>query len=49
MQSGAAVARTMGFGDGDKQWHPTVVNLLVLIILEMVAFSALRYTFNKLK
>ena len=27
-------------------WHPTVLNLVVLIILEMVAYAALRYAFR---
>jgi hypothetical protein len=29
------------------QWHPTVVNLLVLIALELVAYSVLRYAFRQ--
>jgi hypothetical protein len=29
-----------------KGWHPTVANLLVLIVLELVAFSALRRVFR---
>ena len=28
------------------QWSPTVVNLAVLILLELVAFAALRYAFR---
>lgn len=33
-------------GAGPKDWHPTVLNLLILIVLELVAFSALRYFFR---
>jgi hypothetical protein len=29
-----------------KGWHPTVANLLVLIVLELVAFAALRRLFR---
>lgn len=29
-----------------KGWHPTVANLLVLIVLELVAFAALRRVFR---
>lgn len=29
-----------------KDWHPTVVNLLILIVLEIIAFGALRYAFR---
>lgn len=28
-------------------WHPTVVNLAVLILLELVAYAGLRYVFRK--
>lgn len=28
-------------------WHPTVVNLLVLIFLELAAYSVLRYVFRQ--
>ena len=28
-------------------WHPTVVNLLVLVALELVAYGILRSVFNK--
>lgn len=27
-------------------WHPTVLNLVVLILLEMVAYAVLRYAFR---
>lgn len=30
----------------DQQWHPTVVNLLVLVVVEIAAFAALRYFFR---
>lgn len=29
-----------------KGWHPTVANLLVLIVLELLAFAALRRVFR---
>lgn len=31
---------------GGGQWSPTVANLLVLVVLEVVAFAALRYAFR---
>jgi hypothetical protein len=40
----AMAASTRGQSVGD--WHPTVVNLLVLIVLELVAYAALRYVFR---
>lgn len=30
-----------------KKWTPTVANLLVLIVVEMVAFAAIRYAFRR--
>lgn len=33
---------TGGMGD----WHPTVVNLLILVILELFAYAGLRYLFR---
>jgi hypothetical protein len=33
-------------GGGAGQWHPTVMNLMVLIALEVVAFGALRWAFR---
>ena len=40
---------TSGRGLGaTKQWTPTVANLLVLVVLEVVAFGALRYVINKI-
>jgi hypothetical protein len=32
--------------DTDNQWHPTVANLAVLIILEITAYLALRWVFR---
>ena len=29
-----------------RDWNPTVVNLLVLILLELVAYAVLRYVFR---
>ena len=37
----------MTVGSRASDWHPTVVNLLILILLELVAYAALRYAINK--
>lgn len=29
-----------------SQWSPTVANLLVILVLEVVAFAAIRYAFR---
>lgn len=29
------------------EWHPTVVNLAILIVVELVAYSAIRYLFRE--
>lgn len=43
------MAQTSGRGlGGTKDWSPTVANLLVLIVLEVVAFASLRYVINKI-
>ena len=42
---GANVAKSDSAVGGD--WHPTVVNLAVLILLELVAYAGLRYVFRK--
>lgn len=34
-------------GNSGSQWNPTVANLLVLVVIEMVAFAAIRYLFRK--
>lgn len=31
-----------------KSWTPTVANLLVLIVLEVIAFGGLRYVINRI-
>jgi hypothetical protein len=31
-----------------SEWSPTVANLLVLIVVELVAFAALRMVINKI-
>ncbi len=31
-----------------KSWSPTVANLLVLLVLEIVAFGVIRYVFKRL-
>ncbi len=43
-KAAAMAASTRGQSVGD--WHPTVVNLIVLIVLELVAYAALRYVFR---
>lgn len=46
MQTGGAVAATMRGGTQSKDWNPTITNLLILIILEIAAFAAMRYAFG---
>ena len=44
-----SVSQTSGRGlAATKDWTPTVANLLVLIVLELVAFAGLRYVINKI-
>lgn len=44
-----SVSQTSGRGlAGTSQWTPTVANLLVLVVLEVVAFAGLRYVINKI-
>lgn len=31
-----------------KSWSPTVANLLVLIVVEIAAFAAIRYAFKRI-
>lgn len=46
---GAHVAETSGRGlVATKSWTPTVANLLVLIVLEVLAFGGLRYVINRI-
>jgi len=33
---------------GAKSWTPTVANLLVLLVVEIVAFGAIRYLFKRI-
>lgn len=43
------MSQTSGRGlSGTRAWTPTVANLLVLVVLEVVAFGALRYVINKI-
>lgn len=42
MANGAGVRATLN-NDG---WHPTVVNLLVLVVLEVGAYALMRYAFR---
>lgn len=45
----ASVSQTSGRGfAATKEWTPTVANLLVLVVLEVIAFAALRYVINKI-
>lgn len=45
----ASVSQTSGRGLGStSSWTPTVANLLVLIVLEVLAFAGLRYVINKI-
>jgi hypothetical protein len=37
-----------GVGGAAKGWSPTVANLLVLVVLEIAAFAAIRYAFRVL-
>lgn len=49
MNSEASVSMTSGRGTAAaKSWTPTVANLLVLVILEVLAFAALRMVINKI-
>lgn len=32
---------------GARAWSPTVANILVLVVLEIVAFSVIRYVFKR--
>lgn len=46
-RSDAAVAKSAGGGSaGPRDWEPTVLNLVILIVLETVAFGLLRYVFR---
>jgi hypothetical protein len=33
-------------GTSPSDWHPTVLNLAILIVLEMAAYAAFRYAFR---
>lgn len=44
-RSDAQVA-TATAGASPRDWQPTVLNLVILIVLELLAFAALRYTFR---
>lgn len=35
------------FTGNAKTWHPTVVNLLVLVVLEIGAYALLRFSFRQ--
>lgn len=36
-----------GVGATKNSWSPTVANLLVLVVLELVAFAAIRFLFKR--
>ena len=36
-------------GKGASDWHPTVAHLLVILVIEIGAFAALRYAFRVIK
>lgn len=45
----ASVSMTSGRGmAATKEWTPTVANLFVLVVVEIIAFAALRYVINKI-
>lgn len=45
----ASVSMTSGRGmAATREWSPTVANLLVLVVLEVVAFAALRMLINRI-
>jgi hypothetical protein len=45
----AVVSMTSGRGmAATREWTPTVANLLVLVVLEVFAFAALRMVINKI-
>lgn len=51
--AGFAVGRPHGsrpegamLGTSSSDWHPTVVNLLILVLLELVGYAVLRYVFR---
>ena len=37
----------MTVGGRATDWHPMVVNLLILVLLELVGYAVLRYVINK--
>ena len=49
VQRSPSGANNMGRFSGAAQgWTPTVANLLVLVVLEIVAFAVIRYVFKRL-
>lgn len=34
-------------GGATAQWSPTVANLMIILIVEMVAFAVIRYVFSR--
>ena len=40
-------AQSLRSAIASQEWHPTVVNLLVLVVLEIGLYAALRYAFRQ--
>lgn len=40
-------ATVPSYNQGGSQWNPTVAHVLVLVIVEMAVFAAIRYMFRK--
>jgi len=45
---GATVTTASGGVGQTKGWSPTVANLLVILVVEIFAFAAIRYVFRKI-
>lgn len=45
---GAAVTTASGGVGQTKGWSPTVASLLVILVVEIFAFAAIRYVFRKI-
>jgi len=43
-----AIGGTVPMPPMSDKWHPTVLMLLAILVVEVAAFAALRYTFSKL-
>jgi hypothetical protein len=38
---------SMPASNSGSDWHPTVVNLLVLVLIELAGYAVLRYVFRQ--